>query len=49
MYNILCYQGELRQSIFSIENDKISMLQHVESEVYVNKHHIWLFEKKKQM
>ena len=29
-----------------MENDKISMLQHIEFQVYVNKHHIWLFEKK---
>ena len=44
---------KLRQPIFSIdnsrENDKISMLQHTEFEFYVNKHHIWMFEKKKQM
>ena len=25
------------------------MLQHIEFEVYVNKHHIWLFEKKKHV
>ena len=48
---MLCgYQGQLRQPIFSIdnsrENDKISMLQHIEFEGYVNKHHIWLLEKK---
>ena len=30
----------------SKENEKISMLQHIEFEVYVNKHHIWLFEKR---
>ena len=30
----------------SKENEKISMLQHTEFEVYVNKHHIWLFEKR---
>ena len=51
MCNILWLPRTIKAANFSVDNsgekDKHSMLlQHIEFEVYVNKHHIWLFEKK---
>ena len=51
MCNILWLPRTIKAANFSVDNsgekDKHSMLlQHIEFEVYVNKHHIWLFEKR---